>query len=343
VTVTTSSGCSDAKSANVNVTAAASPVTVTSVAPVSGSPYGGTAVTINGTGFAAGAGVTFGGTAATNVVVISAIKITATTPAHAAGSVNVTVTNTNATSGTLNSGYLYATLFDPNGDGVIDPADIFYLINYLFLGGPPPHGAAGMLSGDANGDGVVDPADIFYLINYLFLGGPKPHAVAGTVSAASVGSAAPQIAGSLALGKPVRRAGRYIVPVILTSRGTQAISMRVRFDGDAAIGDVAIRRAGAAKDVPVVFETSRRSGNDLSYLVAYDPRGLALGDSRSAVVAEIEIASVEGHVAITIDPQLTMLSNHAGTMKATVANQKLEVSGTTIDGLPPRVGGHDMN
>ena len=141
-------------------------------------------------------------------MVVSAIKITAITPAHAAGSVNVTVTNTNATSGTLTAGYLYATLFDPNGDGVIDPADIFALINYLFLNGPAPHGTAGMLSGDANGDGVVDPADIFYLVNYLFLGGPKPHAVPGTVSATAVRNATPQIAGSIALGKAVRRAGR---------------------------------------------------------------------------------------------------------------------------------------
>jgi len=344
VTVTTAAGCSDAKSANVNVTAGTAPVTVTSVAPATGSTFGGTAVTINGTGFAAGAGVTFGGTAATNVVVVSAIKITAITPAHTAGSVNVTVTNTNTTSGTLTSGYLYATLFDPNGDGAIDPADIFFLINYLFLNGPPPHGPAGLMSGDANGDGVIDPADIFYLINYLFLGGPKPHAVPGPVSALSVRNATPQIAGSIALGKAVRRGGHYVVPVILTSRGEapQAMSLRVRFDDDAAIGDVAIRRSGVAKDV--VFETSRRSGNDVSYLVAYDPRGLALGASRSVVVAEIEIESVEGHVAIAIDPQLTMLSDQAGTMKATVANQKLEVSGTTIDFLPrTRVPGHEVN
>jgi len=344
VTVTTAAGCSDTKSANVNVTAGTTPVTVTSVAPASGSTSGGTAVTINGTGFAAGAGVTFGGTAATSVVVVSAIKITAITPAHAAGSVNVTVTNTNTTSGTLTSGYLYATLFDPNGDGVIDPADIFFLINYLFLNGPPPHGTAGMMSGDANGDGVVDPADIFYLINYLFLGGPKPHSVPGPVSALSIRNPTPQIAGSISLGKAVRRGGHYVVPVILTSRGEapQAMSLRVKFDDDAAIGDVTIRRAGVAKDV--VFETTRRSGNDVSYLVAYDPRGLALGASRSAVVAEIEIESVEGHVAIAIDPQLTMLSDQAGTMKATVANQKLEVSGTTIDFLPrTRVPGHEVN
>jgi hypothetical protein len=229
---------------------------------------------------------------------------------------------------------------------VIDPADIFYLINYLFTGGPPPHGPAGVLSGDANGDGVVDPSDIFYLINYLFLSGPTPHSVPGTSTALSVGAASPQIAGSIALGTPVRRAGHFIVPVILTSRGVapQAMSVRVRLESDAAIGDVIVRRAGVAKDL--VFEASRRSGNDVSYLAMFDPRGLALGASRSAVVAEIDIESAEGPIAISIDPQLTMLSDQGGMMKATVGNQRLEVSGTTTGdgGLPrARVPGHQVN
>jgi hypothetical protein len=108
------------------------------------------------------------------------------------------------------------------------------------------------------------------------------------------------------------------------------MSLTVRLESDAAIGDVAIRRAGVAKDV--VFETSRRSGNDVSYLVAYDPRGLALDANGSAVVAEIEIGSAGGGIAISIDPQLTMLSDLAGTKNATAANQRLELSGTTIGG-----------
>ena len=68
------------------------PPTVSSVSPNSGPTAGGTAVTITGTNFAAGATVTFGGTAATNVVVVSSTTITATTPAAAAGAVTVTVT-----------------------------------------------------------------------------------------------------------------------------------------------------------------------------------------------------------------------------------------------------------
>jgi hypothetical protein len=80
--------------------------TVTSVSPNSGSTAGGTAVTITGTNFASGATVTFGGTAATNVVVASSTTITATTPAHAAGAVTVTVT-VNGQSGSLANGFTY--------------------------------------------------------------------------------------------------------------------------------------------------------------------------------------------------------------------------------------------
>jgi hypothetical protein len=351
LTVTTSAGCSDTKSANVNRVLPI--VTVTSVVPNFGTVTGGTNVTINGTNFAAGAAVTFGGTAATNVVVVSAIKITAKTPAHAAGAVNVTVTNTDTSTGTLTAGYLYqAQVFDPNGDGVIDPADIFFLINYLFTGGPAPHGPAGLLSGDANGDGVVDPADIFYLVNYLFLGGQKPNrptSISDNPRATAVGNEAPEIAGSIALGKPVLRAGHYFVPVVMTSRGSatpQSMSLKLHVDGDAAVGDVIVRRAGAAKEIPTIFETSRRSGNDVSYLVAYDPRGIPFDESRSAVVAEIEIVGAGANMTVSIDPLLTMLSNQGGTSKATVANGHLEVRGTAAagDSSPrPRAPGHEVN
>ena len=81
--------------------------TVSSVTPNSGSTLGGTAVSIAGTNFAAGATVTFGGTAATNVVVVSATQITANVPAHAAGAVNLVVTNTDTQSGTLINGFTY--------------------------------------------------------------------------------------------------------------------------------------------------------------------------------------------------------------------------------------------
>ena len=80
--------------------------TVSSVSPNNGPLAGGTAVTITGTNFASGATVTFGSTAATNVVVVSSTTITATTPAGSAGAVTVTVT-VNGQSGSLTNGFTY--------------------------------------------------------------------------------------------------------------------------------------------------------------------------------------------------------------------------------------------
>ncbi len=58
---------------------------------------------------------------------------------------------------------------DADGNGAITVADVFYVINFLFAGGPTP--VRGI---DANGDGVVNVIDVFYLINFLFAGGPAP-------------------------------------------------------------------------------------------------------------------------------------------------------------------------
>jgi hypothetical protein len=73
---------------------------VTGVIPNTGTTAGGTSVTITGTNFTGATAVTFGGTAATNVVVVNDTQITATSPAHAAGAVDVTVTTSGGTSAT---------------------------------------------------------------------------------------------------------------------------------------------------------------------------------------------------------------------------------------------------
>jgi plastocyanin len=90
------------------VKAVANPApTISSIAPTSGSQTGGTSVTITGTGFLSGATVKFGTTSATNVNVTST-SITATTPAHAVGKVDVIVTNSDGQSATLTQGFTYA-------------------------------------------------------------------------------------------------------------------------------------------------------------------------------------------------------------------------------------------
>ena len=67
---------------------------IASVAPTLGTRSGGTLVTIRGAGFstAVPANVTFGGAPATNVTVVDAVTLTARTPAHATGAVDLAIT-----------------------------------------------------------------------------------------------------------------------------------------------------------------------------------------------------------------------------------------------------------
>jgi hypothetical protein len=302
--------------------------TVSAISPTSGTTAGGTAVTIAGTNFASGAGVTFDGLAATNVVFVNSGQITARTPAHAVGAVNVVVTNTDTSTGTLTNGYTYVTRqFDPNGDNNVDPSDIFYLVNYLFSGGPAPAGASGMASGDANGDGVVDPADIFYTVNYLFLSGPVPYVTAP-------GGAKPEIAGgrfegSIALGQARAKNGRVVVPVIVTMKPgsmlPRAVSLDVRVDGEASITG-AHRVAG----ITTAFEISRGRGRGRAYLASFDEASqLRLDQYGSVTIAELELDSMRAS-RLEIDPALTMLVDGRGTRKATVKDGTLTLEGVDV-------------
>ena len=83
-------------------------VGITGIVPVTGDVGGGTGVTISGTNFVNGATVSIGGVAATNVVRVNMTTITATTPAHAAGLVDVVVTNPGETPLTLTDGFTFA-------------------------------------------------------------------------------------------------------------------------------------------------------------------------------------------------------------------------------------------
>lgn len=84
----------------------AAPV-VDTVSPANGVVAGGTKVTIKGSNLSGNQSVTFGGTAATSVVVVNQNTITCTAPAHAAGTVDVVVTD-DAGSATKTGGFVYA-------------------------------------------------------------------------------------------------------------------------------------------------------------------------------------------------------------------------------------------
>ena len=83
------------------------PFSIVSVSPSTGPETGKTAVTISGFGFEHEATLTFGGLAATSVVVVDARTITAVTPAHAPGAVDVLVTNEGGSSAVRTGGFTY--------------------------------------------------------------------------------------------------------------------------------------------------------------------------------------------------------------------------------------------
>ena len=74
---------------------------------------------IIGTGFADGATVTFGGVAATSVVVHDSNHISCVTGAHAAGVVDIVVTNPDTQTGTLASGFTYTAAVWTDGEQLV--------------------------------------------------------------------------------------------------------------------------------------------------------------------------------------------------------------------------------
>jgi hypothetical protein len=84
-----------------------SALSVTAISPNSGPVTGTTPVQVSGTGFQPGGTVTVGEAVATNVMVVSSTTITATTSFHAAGTVDVIVTNPRGASSRLSGGFTY--------------------------------------------------------------------------------------------------------------------------------------------------------------------------------------------------------------------------------------------
>jgi hypothetical protein len=145
VSVTNTDGQSGSASAGFNYVSPTAAPTLSSISSLSGPTAGGASVTLTGTNFVAGAGVTFGGVAATNVAVANSGTITAATPAHSAGEVNVTVTN-------------------PDGQSASLLGSIPLLLNPSF-----ESGSTDWLLGSGSGSVVFDPANAEDGNQYLLL------------------------------------------------------------------------------------------------------------------------------------------------------------------------------
>jgi IPT/TIG domain-containing protein/PKD domain-containing protein/Ig-like domain-containing protein len=111
---------------------------------------------------------------------------------------------------------------DVDGSHAIDIADVFYLINYFFAGGPAP------LSGrtDLYCDGVVGVDDVFKLINFLFAGGSAvPIACQGAQNGTGSQGAAGAAAGAGPAAASVQDSIR--IDQVVTTSGTGQVSVPV--------------------------------------------------------------------------------------------------------------------
>jgi hypothetical protein len=102
VSVTNSYGTGTGTSVYTYVT----PPSLSTCTPVRGLTHGGTDVTLTGANLSGTTSVTFGGTAATNLVVVNSTTITCRTPAHTRGLVDVVATNPYGAA-TLTNGFDY--------------------------------------------------------------------------------------------------------------------------------------------------------------------------------------------------------------------------------------------
>ncbi len=96
---------------NTNAATAAiqidSNVDVTSIAPASGAIAGGLGVVLTGVAMSDVTGVTFDGVAATHMRVVNSTTVTAVSPRHATGAVDIRVTTSGGGSSTLANGFTY--------------------------------------------------------------------------------------------------------------------------------------------------------------------------------------------------------------------------------------------
>lgn len=81
-------------------------IAINVVSPPSGSAAGGLAITLTGTGFTGATSVTFGGVPATSVNVVNSTSITAITPRHSPGVVDVVITTPSGSAAAIN-GFTY--------------------------------------------------------------------------------------------------------------------------------------------------------------------------------------------------------------------------------------------
>ncbi len=208
VTVTTAGGTSAKSAADQFTYTSCSAPTVSAIAPTGGPAAGGTSVTITGTNFEVGSGssatcqasaVNFGSTpaGAGSVIINSATSITAVSPAQAAGTVDVTVTNAGGTSAKSSADqFTYSSTAPGQGywlvtsQGTVDAYGSAPAITPAGMNLGPNKVVAIATSPGGTGYWLVDSAGNIYTAGTaLYYGGPSqlnPNLPAGGSNAAVV-------------------------------------------------------------------------------------------------------------------------------------------------------------
>ena len=137
------------------------PPTLTRVEPDNDVVTGGATIKIIGENFQAGATVTIGGNAASNVIFASPTELEVEAPAGTAGSVDVVVTNPDGKSDTLADGFTYEfSAYDVTEDGLVNILDLVRVASQFGETG------AG-LEGDIDGNGTVNILDLVVVANHF--------------------------------------------------------------------------------------------------------------------------------------------------------------------------------
>lgn len=142
---------------SIQITAAPS---LTGITPDNALAAGGTTVQIIGENLQEGASVTFGGSEATDVDVVSDAGISATIPAGSRGAVEVVVTNPNGQAATIEFTYIDFPGWDVDKNGTVNVFDLVGVAGQFAQTGPG-------LSGDVDGNEEVNIFDLVAVASHF--------------------------------------------------------------------------------------------------------------------------------------------------------------------------------
>jgi PGF-pre-PGF domain-containing protein len=332
------------------------PPTFVSIAPTSGMTTGGTTVTINGTNLiGANSGgvtgnVTIGGSLATIISVVSG-SITATTPAHAAGTVDIVI---NTPNGTATGTGVYSYGVPPVFTSIVPTSG-------TTAGGTPITITGTNLAGTTNSGASIYNVSIggtaltnMTVVSASKIIGSTPAHATGTVDAVittpngtatgtgaytyvglpTVTSVAPST-GPIAGGTPITITGTNLIgATAATFGGTTATSLLV--ENSTSIIATTPNHAAGTVDVDIITPNGTATGADI-YTYAAFPTVTNIAPPQGKNTTTIHIANLQGTgfygsptVYLAKTGQLNITATNVTVASATKIACNLDLTGKTI-------------